>query len=113
MDDDKTQGGGASRRPLGFGCRPLVKDFLRNIRTKGLKKKSIINAREGSSKPTRVVTHPRLRQYRFATLYRFEKVKVNRQIGKCREMANRNLLRLIGLSADIGPISGRYRPEIG
>ena len=65
MDDNKTQGGGASRRPLGLFCCPFVKDFLRNIRTERLKNKFPHNKRpEGSSKPTRVATHPRLRQYR-------------------------------------------------
>ena len=64
MDDNKTQGGGAKRRPLASCRRPFVKDFLRNIRTERLKNKFPHNKRpEGSSKPTRVATHPRLRQY--------------------------------------------------
>ena len=40
IEDNKTQGGGAKRRPLGAPlkaapcCRPFVKDFLRNVRSK-------------------------------------------------------------------------------
>ena len=52
MDNKTTQGGGAKRRPLRFYCCPFVKDFLRNIRTKGLTKKiRIINAERGLQNP--------------------------------------------------------------
>ena len=64
MDDNKTQGGGAKRRPLRFRRRPFVKDFLRFLLGLSLKNKLAHNKRpEGSSKPTRVATNLGLRQY--------------------------------------------------
>ena len=57
MDDDKTQGGAAKRRPLRFYRRPFVKDFLRVLLGLSLKNTLAHNKRpKGSSKPILVAT---------------------------------------------------------